>query len=256
MWSKSEPRRPLAILILALSALAWLALWRWGQSPYSRYLSHHALPQAVQDLTLAPLFVVSWVVMTTAMMLPTSLPLILLFQQMLGRRRGARWLPAGLIAGYLGVWSVFGLGLYAGDWVLHRLVEAVPGLEARAWVISALILLLAGLYQFTPLKYHCLDKCRSPLSFIASHWQGRHAAREAIGLGVHHGLFCIGCCWSLMLVMFAVGAGSLGWMLALSAVMALEKNAPWGRKIAAPLGLVLLAAGIAFTVMGPPTQVH
>jgi predicted metal-binding membrane protein len=75
--------------------------------------------------------------------------------------------------------------------------------------------LAAGLYQFTPLKYRCLDKCRSPLSFIIGHWRGSQEKTQAFRLGAHHGLFCVGCCWSLMLLMFAVRAGNLGWMLVL-----------------------------------------
>jgi predicted metal-binding membrane protein len=104
-------------------------------------------------------------------------------------------------------------------------------------------LLVAGAYQFSPLKYHCLEKCRSPLSFALEHWRGRRERLHALWLGVHHGLFCIGCCWSLMLLMFAVGVGNLGWMLALSAVMAAEKNLPWGRRLSAPLGVALLFWG-------------
>ena len=105
--------------------------------------------------------------------------------------------------------------------------------------------MLAGLYQFTPLKYACLDKCRSPLGFITEHWHGSHERIHAFRLGVRHGLFCIGCCWSLMLLMFAVGVGNLGWMLVLGALMAIEKNLPWGRRFSAPLGVVLLCWGLS-----------
>ncbi len=105
------------------------------------------------------------------------------------------------------------------------------------------MLILAGVYQFTPLKYYCLDKCRSPMSFILGHWHGYAEAQQAFALGAHHGLFCVGCCWSLMLLMFAVGVGSLGWMLVLSVVMAIEKNMPWGRRLSVPLGVALLAWG-------------
>ena len=108
---------------------------------------------------------------------------------------------------------------------------------------------MAGVYQFTPLKYHCLDKCRAPLGFIMGHWRGRRPRREALRLGLHHGLFCLGCCWSLMLLMFTVGVGSLGWMLALGAVMAAEKNLPWGRRLSAPLGMALVAG--AWLVAAP-----
>jgi predicted metal-binding membrane protein len=106
-------------------------------------------------------------------------------------------------------------------------------------------LVLAGLYQFAPLKYACLDKCRSPLSFITEHWRGSHERTQAFRLGIRHGLFCIGCCWSLMLLMFAVGAGNIGWMLVLGAVMAIEKNLPWGRRLSKPLGVVLVLWGVA-----------
>lgn len=252
MWSKADARRPAAILILTVSALAWLTLWVWGRSPYGRYLSHHALEHTAEAPGLAPVFILGWVVMTAAMMLPTSLPLFTLFWQMQRGRPQAGRATGALAAGYLGVWLLFGAGLFAGDWGLHQLVEAVPALAARAWAISGGVLLAAGVYQFTPLKYHCLDKCRSPLSFIAGHWHGRSPLREALRLGAHHGLFCLGCCWSLMLVMFAVGAGSLAWMFGLGVVMAVEKNAPWGRRVAAPLGIALIAAGAGLLLAGAP----
>jgi predicted metal-binding membrane protein len=111
--------------------------------------------------------------------------------------------------------------------------------------LGAGILVLAGVYQFTPLKYHCLDKCRSPLSFIMGHWTGKSERTQALRLGLHHGIFCIGCCWSLMLLMFAVGSGSIGWMLILGALMAVEKNVSWGRRLSRPLGVLLLGWGVA-----------
>lgn len=132
------------------------------------------------------------------------------------------------------------------------LLAHIPGnvlwLQSQAWAISAATLAGAGLYQFPPLKHHCLDKCRSPLSFIMEHWQGERDHVQAFRLGVHHGIFCIGCCWSLMLLMFAVGIGNLGWMLALGAVMAAEKNLPWGRRISAPLGGALVGWGLILAV--------
>jgi predicted metal-binding membrane protein len=105
-------------------------------------------------------------------------------------------------------------------------------------------------YQFTSLKYRCLDKCRSPVSFVLGHWRGRHERRQALWLGMHHGVFCLGCCWSLMLLMFAVGLGNLAWMFALAVVMAVEKNAPWGRRLTAPLGAVLLLVAAVLVAAG------
>jgi predicted metal-binding membrane protein len=113
-------------------------------------------------------------------------------------------------------------------------------LISHAALVGAGVLAIAGGFQFTALKYHCLDKCRTPFSFVNQHWRGKFARREAFLLGAHHGVFCVGCCWAIMLLMFVVGAGSVGWMLMLGAVMAIEKNAAWGRHLSAPLGAGLL----------------
>jgi predicted metal-binding membrane protein len=145
-----------------------------------------------------------------------------------------------LIAGYLGVWSAFGVVAHLGDWALHGAAERIEWLHHNTWILSAAVLLLAGIYQLTPLKNYCLERCRSPLSMIVAHWSGRNEPRQALWLGVRHGAFCLGCCWALMLLMFAVSAGNLGWMLALAAVMAVEKNVSWGRRISAPLAVVLI----------------
>lgn len=244
MWLKADTHRPLTIVIIALSLLAWLALWLWGQSPYSRFLSHHALETVRGNVALLPLFVAGWVVMTIAMMLPTSLPLITLFQNLICGRRDDRQLVGRLIAGFLVTWTLFGVMVYAGDWLLHQIVHQVEWMHENADKFGALILIAAGIYQFTPLKYYCLDKCRSPMSFIAARWHGRNAGQESLALGFEHGLFCIGCCWSLMRLMFAIGAGNLGWMLGLGTVMAVEKNVSWGRRISRPLGAALLAWGV------------
>jgi predicted metal-binding membrane protein len=183
---------------------------------------------------------------------------VTLFQVLTRQRPDANRLAALLIAGYLGVWTLFGLLVYLGDWVIHQAVERSAWLEANAWALGAATLALAGLYQFTPLKYHCLDKCRSPLSFVVEHWRGRRERLQAWWLGVHHGLFCVGCCWSLMLLMFTVGVGSLGWMLVVGAVMAAEKNLPWGRRLSAPLGGALLAWAVALVLLtlATPGVVH
>jgi predicted metal-binding membrane protein len=181
--------------------------------------------------------------MTVAMMLPTTLPLLEIFRR-LTRRRPEQWqLVALVVLGYLGVWAGFGVAAHASDWLLHQAVERSTWLEANAWAIGAGTLLLAGGFQFTRLKYRCLDKCRAPLSFVMEYWRGRHDYRNALWLGINHGFFCVGCCWALMLLMFGVGVGNVGWMLALGAIMAVEKNLPWGRKLSAPLGLALLGCG-------------
>jgi predicted metal-binding membrane protein len=250
MWTARDNRVFLPVM-LALVALAWLSLALWGLSPWSRYLHHHSLVEI--DLrrngNLLFVFVGGWTLMTVAMMLPTSLPLIALFRRMTTRRPDGVRLVTLLIAGYLAVWTLFGFAAYLADLGIHQIVSRSPAFSHHEWVIGAGVLLLAGAYQFTPLKYHCLDACRSPLSFISARWRGRDEARQSLLLGIHHGVFCVGCCWSLMLVMFVVGMGSLFWMLLLGGVMAVEKNMPWGRQLSAPLGAGLISGAAAISLL-------
>ena len=126
-----------------------------------------------------------------------------------------------------------------------RCWRAVRPFAAHAWVIGAAVLAGAGAFQFSALKYRCLEQCHTPFAFVAARWHGRAPAREAFRLGLDHGLFCIGCCWALMLLMFVVGTGSLALMLVLALVMAAEKNLPWGRRLRVPLGVALLAGAAA-----------
>ena len=250
MWARVN--RNYFLLILALLIVwAWLVLWILGQSPYGRYIDHEQLSElSLKDgvggvLVLAAVFVGGWTLMTTAMMLPTTLPLLQMFRRLTHQRQDHARLVFLLIAGYMGIWGVFGIFAHIGDWGLHLAAEQIMWLEGNEWLIGAGTLILAGVYQFTPLKYHCLDKCRSPRSFIMEHWRGRDEQRQALLLGVHHGIFCVGCCWSLMLLMFAIGVGNIGWMLAIGTVMAIEKNMPWGRKLSLPLGAALIGLGLA-----------
>ncbi len=236
--------RALVLFMSTLIGLAWVTLWLWGQSPYGRFLNHETLSGAdFRHMGFVSLLVTGWVLMIIAMMLPTSLPLVAMFYRLTRQRHDHTILVLLLIAGYLSAWALFGAIALLGDGLLHDVMEQTPWLTQRAWIIGVGILMVAGLYQFTPLKYTCLDKCRTPLSFLTEHWRGSRERRHAFHLGIRHGLFCIGCCWSLMLLMFAVGAGNLGWMFILGALMALEKNVPWGRRFSAPLGVVLLCWG-------------
>ena len=245
MFVRVENRRLFIGLLTALVVLSWLGLWLWGQSPYGRFLDHAQLSLVSgYDAGLLLFFVAGWTLMVFAMMLPTSLPLIALFQIMTRDRADHKLLVVLLISGYVGVWVWFGVAVHLGDLALHLVTEQSVWLSGNYWVLGATILVLAGAYQFTRLKYHCLDKCRSPLSFIISHWTGKNERMQAFRMGLHHGIFCVGCCWSLMLLMFAVGSGSIGWMLVLGTVMAIEKNLTWGRRLSKPLGVLLVVWGL------------
>jgi predicted metal-binding membrane protein len=245
---RSPDGRAFLWLLGSLVSLAWLILWMWDQSPYSRYLSHKELGEitftdTASGFVVVALYVVGWTLMTVAMMLPTTVPLLRIFRRLTVQRQEQSMLLGLVITGYLLVWMGFGVAAHVGDWILHEIVERSAWLESNGWILGAGTLLLAGAFQFSRLKYRCLEKCRTPLSFVMEHWRGRHDRRNAFFLGINHGVFCVGCCWALMLLMFGVGIGNIGWMLALGAVMAVEKNMPWGRKLSAPVGVALVAWG-------------
>jgi predicted metal-binding membrane protein len=252
-------RRRVSFLVLvgALIGSAWLALWAWSASPYVRYLDHgrwtdvgvlasicRAVPGG-EVLVPALAYAAAWALMTAAMMLPTTLPILEMFRRITAERADSTRLVALVVLGYLGAWLGFGLVAHAADASLRAAGERTSWLLTDGWIVGAVVLAGAGGFQFSALKYRCLDKCRAPFGFIVERWRGLAPRREALKLGFDHGLFCVGCCWALMLLMFVVGTGSLGWMLALAAVMAAEKNLPGGQRLSAPLGVALFAASAA-----------
>jgi predicted metal-binding membrane protein len=242
--TSSTEARVAAGLVAALAVAAWAALALWAASPGAAYLSHDELVHVDPgEAGLLAAFVAGWTLMIAAMMLPTSLPLVSTFAAMTARHDRSRALVTRLVAGYVAVWTAVGAALHAGDLALHELAHATGWIEP---LVLPGTLALAGAYELSELKRSCLTKCRSPRFFVAERWHGRDPRREALRLGVAHGAFCVGCCWSLMLVMFAVGAGNLAAMLALGALMAVEKNLSWGRRLSTPVGVgLLVAAAIA-----------
>jgi predicted metal-binding membrane protein len=249
----SRHHRVFLPVLASLIALAWVALWAWARSPYGRYLEHddwaasgpaallcRAIPAGNVVVPMV-FYAAAWILMTAAMMLPTTLPLFNAFDRLTAGRADHGRLLMLLGLGYMTVWGAFGLLAHALHSAVLSLLASVPTLAWHGWLIGALIIGLAGAFQFSRLKYQCLEKCRTPLSFVVEHWRGHTQAWHAFALGAHHGLFCVGCCWALMLLMFALGTGSLGWMLVLAAVMAIEKNVRWGRRLSAPLGVALLS---------------
>jgi predicted metal-binding membrane protein len=247
-WLRIQDQRLLGGLLGGLVLLSWSALWLWGNSPYGHYMMHGGRPVHLHGTGAAilfpVLFIAGWTLMTIAMMLPTSTPLILLFARVVSGRSNTNSLIAMLISGYLAAWVGFGVIVHVLSRAVYAGMDRVPWIAERPWILGASILAIAGAYQFSSLKYACLDKCRSPMMFLMEHWGSGQTARQALRLGFDHGAFCVGCCWSLMLLMFVVGSGSLGWMLALGVVMAAEKNLPWGRKLSAPLGVLLLMCAV------------
>lgn len=233
-------RKPLLILLAALVALSWSTIWAWQNSPYSSYLGHSELADVrsvAEFLFRSSIFIVGWILMIFAMMLPTSISSIVQLQALLGR---SRLFVAGFLVGFMGPWLPFGLLAYAGDWGLHYLVNRSTWLSNNEWLIGVSTLAIAGIYQFTRLKRKSLEDCCAPASSVISRWERRNIRTSRIG--VYHGISTVGNCWAIMLLMFAFGLESIVWMVVLLAVMAVEKEGRWGRRLALPIGSVFLGS--------------
>jgi predicted metal-binding membrane protein len=186
-----------------------------------------------------------WVTMMAAMMLPSAAPMVLLFAKVAGdrARRGREFVPTWVfVAGYLAVWTVFGIAAYG----VFRLVKSVDdgflNWDVAGPYIVGVAVALAGLYELTPLKSVCLRHCRSPLHFVLSGW--RQGWRGAFRMGLEHGTYCLGCCWGLMIVLFAVGVMSLFWMALVAGVIFVQKLVPWADRATPALAALLVGLGI------------
>lgn len=187
-------------------------------------------------------FTAVWTVMVAAMMMPSTIPIARAFARVSSRQDRSRATMTAFFGAYLVVWLGFAAAALVFDAGLHALVALWPWLAARPELILAGALGLAGAYQFSPLKDACLHACRSPYATVVIGY--RRGMRGAWRLGFRHGLSCLGCCWALMLVMFATGVGSLLWMLLLGVLMTAEKTLPGGRRWIVPIGGGFLAAAV------------
>jgi len=229
----------------ALILLAWAQLLRMdhemGAGPAMAMARQS--PWEAHDLLAAFLM---WALMMVAMMLPSAAPMILLFATINRRRSGppGAAVPTGIfVAGYLVVWGAFSALAALGQAGLqHAALLSRETLMALPW-LGGVFLLLAGCWELTPLKYACLARCQSPLSFIMTEW--REGRRGALVMGLRHGLFCLGCCWALMGLLFVAGVMNLLWVAVLAALVLAQKLLPVGRLAGWVTGAVLLAAGVA-----------
>lgn len=200
------------------------------------------------DLGGLGFFVTAWVVMMAAMMFPSIWPMVSVYATVQRRRRDAgKAASAGatalFVVGYLAVWTAAGLAAYG-------LFEGLRSLsiDAFSWdrggrYLAGGVILLAAVYQLTPLKYACLRRCRGPLGFLIESW--RDGRVGALRMGFAHGAWCLGCCWALMAALFALGVMSIGWMILVAALIALEKLAPWQWLATRGVAIILVALGIA-----------
>ena len=190
-----------------------------------------------------------WAALTLAMMLPTGGPMILTYAEIAetAARKGERIVsPLVLAAGYGVVWAAFAAAATLGQLALTRLALIDAGMAPASGLFSGAIFIAAGVYQFTPLKHACLTQCQRPFPFFFAHWQT--TAKGVFRLGLTQGLYCLGCCWAMMLVMFAVGLMNVVWMAALGVVMTIEKIGS-GRAFSHAVGAAMIVAGAAFAIM-------
>jgi predicted metal-binding membrane protein len=235
--ASSPSRLVVTATLLAASLVAWIVT-------VQRMRGMDAGPGT--DLGGLGWFLGIWVTMMAAMMLPSAAPTVLLFARVSRDRAGrsqAQHVPTWLfVAGYLAVWTVVGLCAYG----LYRAFVST-GTGWLAWdragpYVTGAVLVAAGIYQLTPLKDVCLRHCRSPLHFLLHGW--RSGRTGAVRMGAEHGAYCVGCCWGLMLALFALGVMSLFWMAVVGAVVLVEKLAPTGRRLSRLFAVALVVLGV------------
>jgi predicted metal-binding membrane protein len=226
----------IAAVLLGLALLSWIVT-------FNRMRGMDAGPGT--DLGGLGWFLGIWVTMMGAMMLPSVAPMVLAYARV-GRARAARTPTGVFVSAYFAAWACYGLLAYG----VFRLIDALD-MGALAWdragpYVAGGAIVAAGLYQLTPLKDVCLRHCRSPIHFLAHGW--RDGARGAFRMGFTHGLYCIGCCWGLMLVLFSLGVMSLVWMAAIAGVIFAEKILPPGEWLSGLIGIAFVALGIWIAV--------
>ncbi|MEH6351493.1 DUF2182 domain-containing protein [Pseudomonas sp. 3JA] len=234
----------LLLCLFALTALAWLLLLRMARDMSAPGgMADAAMGGMVMPWSLADalLMFAMWVVMMVGMMLPSTLPMLLIYQQMLRKRMPAPRRHLALLlfgSAYVLVWAGFALGATALQWALEQLALLSPGMRSTSTALGAGLLLVAGVYQWLPSKAVCLEHCRGPLHFLLSYWRP-----DVLGgwrMGLAHGAYCLGCCWALMGLLFVVGVMNLLWVAVIGAFILLEKNLPQGLWFSRLCGVLLL----------------
>lgn len=248
-------RHQRVVIVAALggiAGLAWLYLFlEAGDMTAAMAGMDRAMVMPPKDAVDLLLLFAMWWVMMVGMMLPGVAPVILTFATV-NRNRRARaepYVPAALFAaGYLLAWGGFSLAATLAQWALERgaLLSAMD-MTINSRLLGGLLFIAAGLYQFTPVKLACLRFCRSPLDFVVNHW--RDGPGGALRMGISHGVYCLGCCWILMLLLFVGGVMNLLWVAALAIVVLVEKltTGPWVGRIG---GVLLVAYGVWLLATG------
>lgn len=247
--------RRLALLsLLGVAAIAWLYLWieagrmmpMDGSMKMSMSVGMYGARWSLGALVLTFLM---WSIMMVGMMLPSAAPAIMLYGMMVrkGRENGSTLAPLWVFAGgYLAVWTAFSLGATLLQFALESARLVSPHMISVSVWLSGGLLIAAGVYQWLPIKDMCLKHCQSPLSFFLTKWRAGRVG--AFRMGAHHGLFCLGCCWAIMLLLFAGGIMNLLWVALIAAFVFIEKVLPWGAMVGRIGGIGFIVAGVWWIV--------
>jgi predicted metal-binding membrane protein len=236
-----------AVIVAALAGLTLIAwFYTWLQVRAMTGVEDMAMPAEFGPWTMSDvaLNVTIWWVMMIGMMVPSAMPMILIFAAVnrSKRARGKPFVPTAVFAaGYLIAWGVFGLAATFAEWTLEQAALISPETQRVGPGLGAGIVIATGIYQLTPLKNACLAHCRTPLDFVLNHW--REGAPGAVRMGLEHGFYCLGCCWVLMALLFAAGVMNLLWMAVLTAFVLVEKLFPAGQWVARASGVLAIGFG-------------
>jgi predicted metal-binding membrane protein len=242
----ARPRASLVAVTLVLPLACWIWVVLMARDMYGPMSGASAWMMTVTwDWPRLLLLWAMWAAMMAAMMLPTMTPALLLYAKVM-RRRGDEAAAIARInlmaAGYVLVWALFSVGATVLQRILSETSSLTMMMEPASTLIAATLLLIAAIYQWTPLKSACLHQCRSPITLFTTGW--REGRDGAFRMGVEQGLYCLGCCWALMLLLFAGGVMNLVVILALTAWVAIEKIAPFGQQSARVGGALLAVVAI------------
>lgn len=250
MQAASLPRRDrvaIASALIGVTVLAWAYLIRMAaQMDMSAMMPAAMLeihPWSGGDFVF---MFVMWAVMMVGMMVPTAIPMTLIYAAVARKAagQGTTLAPAAVfLSGYIAMWTIFSAGATFAQWVLDQAALLSPMLVSSSPWLGAGLLIAAGVYQMTPAKEACLRHCRSPAHFIAEHWRPGWAG--AFRMGLEHGVFCLGCCWALMGLLFFGGVMNLLWIAAITLFVLLEKVLPFGARSGRFAGIAMIAGGLA-----------
>lgn len=247
-------RRPdvLAILgsLAGVTVLAWIYLFAVAPDVSMPGMSRMGVVPSWDAPYLVMMFLM-WTIMMVGMMLPAVAPTVLVYAAVArkSRRQGRPTAPTAIfVSGYVTVWTLFSLAATASQWGLSELALLSPHMMLNNSIATAVLLVVAGVYQWLPIKTRCLTQCQSPVQFISTHWAP--GTTGAFRMGIEHGIFCLGCCWALMLLLFVGGVMNLFWIAVLALYILLERILPNGSALGRGMGVLLILSGLVVALVG------